>query len=347
MIYVLYGEDDFTRKTVLDGLRREVGAPELLDANSTVLAGTALTLAQLQEVANVIPFLAERRLVIVEGLLGRFDDSRPRQRRRSGRGGGSSKSALDGWEGLGDALQQIPSTTNLVFLDGQLRRDNPLLVQIAPVAEVRHFPPLAGADLDQWVRRRVDQAGISIAPDAVRRLIELVGGDLWILSGELEKLALYAGQDTVDRDMVDLLVTQAREASIFRAVDAILDGHTSGAMQLIADLRQHGQEVSYIITMLARQLRLLLLAQELRSERLSTSDLAKRLGLTAEFAARRTQEQAARYRPMQIAIMYRRLLETDLAIKQGTVAEEQALETLVAELCAIARPTSPHPNRNS
>lgn len=335
MIYVLYGEDDFTRKAVLDGLRHDVGAPELLDANSTVLAGAALTLAQMQEVANVIPFLAESRLVIVEGLLGRFDGSR--QRRRSGRGRGSNKSELDGWEGLEEALRQIPPSTNLVFLDDQLRRDNPLLVQIAPAAEVRHFMPLAGADLDQWVRRRVDQAGISIAPDAVRRLIELVGGDLWILSSELEKLALYAGQETVDRNMVDLLVTQAREASIFRAVDAILDGRTSGAMQLIADLRQHGQEVSYIITMLARQLRLLLLAQELRSERLSTSDLAKRLGLTAEFAARRTQEQAARYRPVQIAIMYRRLMETDLAIKRGHLGESVALETLVAELCDAAR----------
>ncbi len=335
MIYVLYGEDDFTRKAILDGLRRDIGAPELLDANSTVLAGASLTLSQMQEVANVIPFLAESRLVIVEGLLGRFDDSR--QRRRPGRSGGFGKSALDEWEGLVEALQQIPPTTNLVFLDGQLRRDNPLLVQIAPASEVRHFTALTGADLDQWVRRRVDQSGISIAPDAVRRLIELVGGDLWILSSELEKLALYAGQDTVDRNMIDLLVTQAREASIFRAVDAILDGRTSGAMQLIADLRQHGQEVSYIITMLARQLRLLLLAQELRLERLPTSDLGKRLGLTAEFAVRRTQEQAARYRPMQIAIMYRRLLETDLAIKRGHLGESIALETLVAELCNAAR----------
>lgn len=335
MIYVFYGEDEFTRKTVLDGLRREVGAPELLDANSTVLAGAALTMPQLQEVANVVPFLAESRLVIVEGLLGRFDGSR--QRRRSGRGGKSDKGVLEGWEGLGDALQQIPPTTNLVFLDGQLRRDNPLLVQIAPAAEVRHFTPLAGADLDQWVQRRVDEAGISIAADAVRRLIELVGGDLWILSRELEKLALYAGQEIIDRDMVDLLVTQAREASIFRAVDAILDGRTSGAMRLIADLRQHGQEVSYIITMLARQLRLLLLAQELRSERLSTSDLAKRLGMTAEFAARRTQEQAVRYHPTQITIMYRRLLETDMAIKRGHLGESIALETLVAELCNTAR----------
>ena len=335
MIYVLYGEDDFTKKSFLDGLRRHIGSPELLDANSTVMSGAALTLAQLQEVANVVPFLAERRLVIVEGLLGRFDGSR--QRRRSGRGRGSSKSTLDGWEGLEDALQQIPPTTDLVFQDGQLRRDNPLLAQIAPAAEVRQFTPLSGSDLDSWVRARVDQAGISMAPDAVRRLIELVGGDLWILSGELEKLGLYAEQQTVDRNMVDLLVTQAREANIFRAVDAILDGRTSMAMQLIADLRQHGQEVSYIITMLARQLRLLLLAQELRSERLSTSALAKRLGLTAEFAARRTQEQAARYQPAQIAIMYRRLLETDLAIKRGHLGQGVALETLVAELCDAAR----------
>ena len=89
--------------------------------------------------------------------------------------------------------------------------------------------------------------------------------------------------------------------------------------------------------MLARQVRLLLLAKELRSERLSTSDLAKRLGLSAEFAARRMQEQAARYRPMQMTIMYRRLMETDLAIKRGHLGEGVALETLVAELCDVAR----------
>ncbi len=71
VIYVLHGEDDFSQKEFLDNLRDEVGVPELLEANTSVLAGGELTLGQLRDVCSVVPFLAERRLVVVKGLLAR------------------------------------------------------------------------------------------------------------------------------------------------------------------------------------------------------------------------------------------------------------------------------------
>ena len=343
MIYLLHGEDGFSKREFLEGLRQQIGAPELLEANTTTLAGAGLSLRQLQETCSVVPFLAEHRLVIVEGLLGQFDDvGADRRRGRSA----AAKEALEKWQGLAEALAQIPPVTILVFVEGRLRAGNPLLRDVASVAQVREFTPLSGEALAGWIRRRVAGAGATITQQAVRVLIDLVGGNLWVLRGEVEKLALYAGEGPIDEEAVALLVAHTREASIFRAVDAILEGRSTVAMQLVGWLRQSGAEVSYVITMVARQLRLILLAHELLAQRVSRSELGQRLGLTADFAIRRTEEQARRHTPDRVAAMYRRLLETDLAIKRGELGEDLALETLVAELCQSATGRVPRPTRS-
>ena len=177
--------------------------------------------------------------------------------------------------------------------------------------------------------------------------MDYVGGDLWVLSSEIEKLSLYCGVKEINEEAVRLLVGHTRAASVFNAVDAILEGRSATALGLVSRLLRSGAEVSYILVMLARQVRLVLLTHELLVQRVPRAEMGRRLGLAAEFAVRRTEEQARRHTHERVIAMHRKLLETDLAIKQGTVAEEQALETLVAELCAIARPTLPHPNRNS
>ena len=333
MIIVLHGEDDFSKRESLEGLRQDTGPPELLEANTTTLAGAGLSREHLQEVCSVVPFLAEHRLIIVDGLLGRLDDVRvDRRQGRSSR----TKDALEEWQGLAETLAQLPASTILVFLEGVLRRDNALLKDMASIAQVQAFPPLSGEALEQWVRQRVAGVGATITNQAARRLMDLVGGNLWALSGEIEKLALYAGDKAIGEEAVALLVAHTRETSIFRAVDAILGGQPSSALQLISWLRQSGAEVSYIITMLARQLRLILLAHELLGQRLPRADLGRRMGLTVEFALRQTEAQARRHAPGRVVAMYRQLMETDLAIKRGELSEDLALETLVAGLSQIS-----------
>lgn len=343
MIYVIYGEDDFSKRERLEELRHEIGSPELLEANTTAMAGPGLRLRHLQEVCSAVPFLAERRLVVVEGLLEQFDAGRA-----GGRDGRSAaaKAALEEWQQAPVTLAQIPPTTILVFLKDGPRRNNAVMRELATVAQLREFPLLGGAALESWIRQRIASSGATATPQAVRRLVELVGGNLWVLSNEIEKLALYAGGEApIDDVAVGLLVAYAREANIFQAVDSILQGRSAVAMRSILGLRQGGQPVSYILTMLARQLRLILLAQELQAQRVPGPEMRGRLGLTADFAVRQVEEQARSHSYERVAAMYRRLLETDLAIKRGELGEDLALETLVAELCAGSRGRERPPSR--
>ena len=335
MIYVLHGEDDFSKKAFLNALREEIGQIDIRDANTTVLEGPDLKLQHLLQVANVVPFLAERRLVIAAGLLGRFEEVRPVRRR--GAAGGRQNDLLEEWKDLSQSLSDLPPTTLLVFLDGRLSRGNPLLSKLSDLAEVKEFRILTGDALSRWLARRVREMGLSITGSAERQLIDLVGGDLWVMQGELEKLALYADGETVDREMVQLLVANSREANIFRTVDMVLEGRTSNALRLIKQMQESGADAGYIIAMLARQLRLMLLAKDLVGQGVPGSEMARRLGLRAEFAVKRVQEQARRHSKEKIVAMYVSLLEADLAIKRGALSDDLAIETLFVELAQASQ----------
>ena len=345
MIYLLYGEDDFSLREFLVELRSQIGPAEVVDANSTTLDASEISPRQLLETCSGVPFLAERRLIVVEGLFQRFEEQGNRPRRsRSARAGGQ---AGDEWANLADILTQIPQTTILAFVDGPLRRDNPMLRRVASLLAIREFPRPSGPALNRWIRQRVVATGSAISERAVRLLMDYVGGDLWVLSGEIEKLTLYCGAGEISDDAVRLLVGHTRIASVFNAVDAVLERKGATALGLVSRMLQSGAEVSYILVMLARQLRLVLLTQELLAHRVPRAELGRRLGLAVEFAVRRVEEQAHRHSPEKVRAMYRKLLDTDLAIKRGAAAEEQALETLVAELCDAATPSPSYPNRTA
>ena len=73
MLYILLGEDDFSLTRSLEEIKQGIGDQALLAANTTTFDGQQLTLDQLRTVCETAPFLAERRLVIIQGLLGRFE----------------------------------------------------------------------------------------------------------------------------------------------------------------------------------------------------------------------------------------------------------------------------------
>ncbi|MFQ5860979.1 MAG: DNA polymerase III subunit delta [Dehalococcoidia bacterium] len=330
MVYVFYGADSFSLHQALQELRRQVGPPELLEANSHTLPGTQLTLAQLRTLCDAVPFLAERRLVVVEGLLSAFEGS--------GRGRGRERASQDsdrtpaGWEGLEAYLAALPATTLLVFVDGPLRRNNPLLARLKGLVQVTEFPPLRFEELARWVKRRVADKGGRITPPGIQLLCQVVGNNLWVLESELEKLCLYAAGQPIEEKQVRELTSQARETSMFAAVDAVLEGRTSTALGLMERLQESGAELSYIIAMLARQLRLIALARELQAQRLSEEEMTRRLGLASPFLLRKTLEQARRHSLASLKALYDRLMEADLSLKRGLLEEELALEMLVAEL---------------
>lgn len=328
MLYILHGEDDFSLNEVLSEIRKQLGDDDLTAANTTVLKGRDVTPDQLSAVCETIPFLAPRRLVIVEGLLGRFEQQEKGKR--------APKTVDTGWLSLRECIGRMPESTILVLIDGKLSRKNPILTMLAPLAQVEERNPLKGAMLKEWMHKRAEQKGCDISGAATGLLADLVGSNLWLLSNEIDKLCTFANGRPVEENDVRLLVADARESNIFAMVDAILERRYAQAARMLHSLQEDGAAPPYILYMITRQFRLLVQAQELMNRKLKDADIARSLGIGSDYALRKTREQARRHSRERLEEAYRKLLETDISIKTGRYKGDKgelALDLLISELC--------------
>ena len=213
-----------------------------------------------------VPFLSNRRLVIVRGLLTRFDG------RRSG--------TPAAWKGIADRLGQVPEVNDVAFVDGPLgSAPGPLLRELSQVANVERCQVPRGAALRRWIRERVRNKGGDISEAAATMLERAAGGDIVALDSELEKLAVYASGRQIEPSDVEQMVTASREANIFAAVDAALAGRSGPALSQMHRVLRDGQSVGYVLYMLHRQVRLLFLAKELQRKGVGPQEMGKRLGI--------------------------------------------------------------------
>ena len=334
MLYILVGEDDFSLTKSLGEIKQGLGDQSLLMANTTVLDGQQLTLDQLRAVVETAPFLAEKRLAIIQGLLGRFEaGGKPHRRKKAA----PTAQKEPEYKSFADCLTKIPEDTVLVLMDGKIKSTNPLLKQLSSRAEVRSFPIIKGDRLLQWIKREVAGQGASISPEAVDLLAKLVGGNLWVMTNEITKLALFTSGRRIEVEDIKTVVSSAQETNVFAMVDAILDFKVGVAEQLLEDLLQRGASPAYLLVMLSRQVRLVVRASALRRQRRADVEIQDRLGLTSDFVLRKTLEQAQRYPLERLREVYNKLLEADLSIKTGKYDGGLALNLLIAELCQQRR----------
>jgi len=333
LLYILLGEDDFSITKSLEEIKRGIGDQALLAANTTVFDGQQLPLDQLKTVGETVPFLAEKRLVIIEGLLERFEPGgKSRRQKKTPLPTGQESE----YKSFATYLSNLPDSTVLVLVDGRIKSNNPLFKELSARAEVRSFPILREDRLQQWIEKEVAEEGATISPQAVDLLAKLVGGNLWVMTNEISKLALFTSGRRIEVEDIKALVSSAQEANVFAMVDAILDFKAGVAEQLLEQLLNRGASSAYLLVMLSRQVRMIVQAKELRRQRKPEAEIQSRLGLTP-FALRKTLEQAQRHPLERLKQVYHKLLEADLSIKTGKYEGGLALNLLIAELCPQPR----------
>ncbi len=328
MLYILVGQDDFSLQESLEEIKRDIGDQALLAVNTTTLDGQQATLDQLRTVCETLPFLVERRIIIIKGLLERFEPKGKASRQKK-----ITYDQQNDHKPLSAYINKIPDSTILVLVDSRITTSNPLFRELSAKAEVKSFPLLRDTKLRQWIQRRVKEEGGSISLEAVDLMVKLVGSNLWVMANEINKLILFASGRRIEEEDVNTVVSYAQEANVFAMVDAILESKPRLAEQLLQQLLQRGVAPAYLLFMLSRQVRMIVRVKELSSQGKSKIEIQNKLGVTSDFAVRKTLEQANKYTLERLKVVYHKLLEADLSIKTGKYEGELALNILVAELC--------------
>jgi DNA polymerase-3 subunit delta len=299
--------------------------------NTSIVKGAEIDSNQLKDMCQVVPFMNLYRLIIVEGLLDLFE---PEYRQRAGSKINQKRGEkrLDEWKLFADSIGDIPDSCILIFIDEKVTRNNRLFKILSPHATVKNFPLLREGALYSWIKNKVSESGASISMSALRLLVEYCSNDLWILSNEIDKLAAYCSDREISDGDVKELTCYSREANIFNLVDAIFDKKVGQTENILQKLMKEGTNTSYIITMIARQLRLIIKAKYLNNKA-NRKQALETLNLSSEYLLDKTISQAKKYSINQIKECYHRLLQADIDIKTGKYNEDVAIDLLVADLC--------------
>lgn len=328
MLYILYGEDDYTRRQALHKFLRGDSGSSAGENDITYLDGATVNASEFRAASLTVPFLSSRRFVVVNGLMNRFE---PKEKLAASKKSAKNTGDVNDWRAFSQIIDELPPTTELIFVDNQISNKNNLFSAIMDKAKVMVFNPVKTRELPDWVRQKVIEADGKISTQASDYLAKLIGNDLWTLSNEIDKLLAYVGDRMIDERDIKAIVTHAVETNIFSLMDAVMEGKTNAAQELLSQALRGGMSPGYILTMLARQLRLAVLTKELKAMNKSRTEIQEQLSL-AEFAFQKTEAQSEKYTFNQLREFYTKLLETDLYIKTGQYDEELALTLLVAEM---------------
>ena len=208
--------------------------------------------------------------------------------------------------------------------------------------------------VDELVRRVAGQAGKRLEPQAHELILRRAGTDAAVLAMELEKLCLYVGeQPAITADAVRAVFRDLAESWIFDFTSALAGCQLAQAFPLLRGLLAQGEPHLRLLAMVARELRLLLVARECLDDALAGKwrselsfsafqarvlpqvDAATReaFGNVHPFVLFRRFQDAAAVRGSALRRALIRLSDIDLQLKSSRSDPAVLLEGFVLEWC--------------
>jgi DNA polymerase-3 subunit delta len=327
-VYLLYGDDEFAINEILQRLRQMLGDPTTADMNTQLFSGKVFDLGELEQACSTVPFLTQRRLVILE-------DADYLRR--------SPNWAQEGEDRFLRLLENVPETTALVLIDRadirsskkmeNYQQNSPLFKWAVAHPQKTYLrkciSPRDGAFI-HWLSKRCHALGGEIHPTAAHLLAELVAEDPFIANQELIKLLDYVDcQRPISTDDIEQLTPFHGQSSIFDMVDAIGQRRGQEALQFLRRILEQ-DDPRYAFIMIIRQFRLLIQAREVMD---AGDDPRQKLKLHP-YVVKKISVQARNFSLSDLERIYRQLLEIDVAAKTGQAFVEVELDRLIAELAA-------------
>jgi len=360
VIVVLFGADALGLRRRLQQIKDEAdGGTGMLTTNMTVIDGREAKPDDIIGPAMMPPFLAPRRLVLVEGLIDRFE---PRDDGRPARSVEVMAPLLAAFEA------GIPESSTIVITGGPRKRAsgarrNALLDRLRSKAMeknviVEEFPEIKGEALIRYIRDEAAARGIRFRSggsraalvdgsdrpresDPATLLAALLQSDTLAIASELDKLALYSMGRDVTVDDVAAVSAGDREAKVFDFIDGTMDGDLRKAFSALALLRRDGDSVQRLLTLLTNGYRTAATIIDMLDEGATADEIGTAIhqqrypGLRDKAIAR-----ARRIGPRGVRAAYAAIVETDRSTKLGEVDADLAFDLLVMRLSTLSAPAT-------
>ncbi|PYV69513.1 MAG: DNA polymerase III subunit delta, partial [Acidobacteria bacterium] len=200
------------------------------------------------------------------------------------------------------------------------------------------------SDAVRWIQEYCGSREVKMEGDAGRELVDSLGGDMMMISNELEKLILYVGEKKrITLGDVETMVLAAKQRSLYELTDAISARDRTRALETLDAILTtgDGDEAAighlYMLAKTFRQM-LVILERNVRDQRMLWAALWQGFRVPP-FAADDIIRQARRYKSKrELTRAIRLVAKADLALRSNAPTKRLVLEKLVLDLTAEPKP---------
>lgn len=321
-LYVFHGEEVFLLNHYL-GQMKKLLLDELTESfNYTRLTNETFDMQAFADAVEAMPMMAETTLVQVDDVdFFKFAEAERNK--------------------MGEILADIPEWCTVLFTYETVswkpdKRYRKLWEAVEENALIVEFQKQEQRDLVAWIQRHFQARKKRISGDLCVYLIEITGGTMTALSGEIDKICAYSGADEIKRSDIDAVTEPVLDAVVFQMTDLLSAGRYDQAFGKLQQLLKMQEEPIAILGAVGGHFRRLATARTLLDNGRNASELQKLYGIP-DFLARKAMEAARYFQPEFLRKVASLVLETDYKMKTSFDDNERLLELLILQLAQEAR----------
>ena len=307
-VYLLFGEESYLKKQYKNKLSRAI-LPEDDTVNYAYYEGKGIRAEELIDLAETLPFFAERRLIVVENS-GFFKNASPE---------------------LADYMKSLPETVCFVFVENEVDKRGKMYKTVKAKGRVTELSRQDEKTLLYWIAANVKKEGKKMREADDKFLLYKVGTDMENISKELEKLFSYTlGQEEITvQDMNDICTTQITN-KIFDMIEAVAAKRQKKALDYYYDLLALKEPPMRILYLLSRQFKLLLHVKDLSKKGYDRAGIARDAGLHP-FVAGKYVEQCKAFRSRELRDIMEEAARTEELVKTGRLGDVMGVELFIVK----------------
>lgn len=312
-VYILYGEEAYLRNQYKDKLKNALlGDGDAM--NFHYFEGKDVKSGEVIDLAQTMPFLAERRVLMLENS-GLFSH---------------------GGEELAGYMAEISQTAYFVFVEPTVDKRSKLYKAATAKGRAIEFKAQDEMTLKRWILGFLKKENKNITEKDLNLFLDKTGSDMENIKGELEKLLCYCMErDVVTAQDIEAVCTKQVSSQIFDMINAVAERRQKTAMDLYYDLLTLKEPPMRILFLITRQFNLLLQVKELKNKGYDTNTIGEKVGL-AGFIARKYVAQAAKFKEADLRRALTDCVEAEEAVKTGRMNDVMSVELLIVKYSAVS-----------
>jgi len=324
-LLLLYGREDFLIHWAVDALLHKYVNEVCRDMDFSKLDGTAITFEQIRNDCETLPFLSERRVVLItdfkliEGAKTKgFDEEEEKK--------------------LAEYLKKIPDNCLLIITAGGADKRKKIFKSISESGGVYEFGELDEKSLKSYIEKKFKEAGKTARPAVVAELIATSGYydkdtdyTLYNLENDIKKAVAYNEGTEIGMDAVENTISGNMDTNVFAMIDSLGRDRKDEAYQMLHNLLVSGEQVYKLLALLCSHFEIILSVKEMKEEGKSFSEMKDTLGIH-EFRIKKSAGFAEKYTLAHLRKILQKAYEIDKNIKTGLLESSLALELFIAEI---------------